>query len=740
MRRPAFVCVVLALATLAVYWPVHGYDYVNYDDAEYVAANRHVLGGLRWANIVWAFTVSYASNWHPLTWLSHMLDCQLFGQKAGAQHLVSVGFHVVNTFLVFLVLRRMTGAHWRSAFVAALFGLHPLHVESVAWISERKDVLSTCFFLLTLAAYAAYVSRVEGRENKAGEEPEARHPMRVRPLKADRAKARGRNWEKTIERGVSDAALTARVRSDSARAPQARRHASRFYVLAVLCFTLGLMSKPMLVTLPFLLLLLDFWPLGRLGLKAEDSRRKALSSLVIEKLPFFVLSLASSVVTYLVQRKGGSVSTMLSLGGRLANALVSYARYIGKTIWPVDLSVLYPHPGHWPVWQVAGSAALLLGVSAAVFWLNRGTRRPGKVPRYELAWSRPWLVVGWLWFMGTLVPVIGLVQVGVQSMADRYSYVSAIGLWVMVAWGAGEAALGVNWRVRTLAVGAWLSLAACAGLTTHQVRFWRDGGALFQHAVEVTSRNYLAYNNLGYYLASKGKAEEAMRCYRQSLEINPVYEEALNNVGYALAGEKKFLEAIGYYEAALRIQPNHAEVHNNLGNALSELGRIPEAITHYEVTLRQKPDHADAHNNLGIALAMQGKVEEAMNHFREAVRLKPDYASAHSNYGNALMLQHQLEEAIKEFETSLRLDPKEAKAHNNIGNALVELGKLDEAIGHYQQALELNADNPEAHYNLGLVLARQGKKEEAVAHYIEALRLKPDYAEVRDQLNKIQAR
>ena len=684
LRRPGFICLALAMTTLAVFMPVAWQGFVNYDDSDYVTENAHVQSGLKWENVVWAFKTGHASNWHPLTWLSHMLDCQLFGLKAGGPHLVSVGFHIANTLLLFLLLRRMTGALWRSALVAALFALHPLHVESVAWASERKDVLSAFFFMLTIWAYARYAE-----------------------VQSPKPKAQSQGTRSTKHETRSTL------------------HAARFYLLSLSFFALGLMSKPMLVTMPFVLLLIDYWPLRRPGATNRESQPVAGLLLLLEKVPFFVLSVASSVITFLVQRKGGAVSTALTFGERIANALVSYVRYIGKTFWPKNLSILYPHPGHWPAWQVMVSAGLLLAVSAAVILMAR---------------RRPYLAVGWLWFCGTLIPVIGLIQVGIQSMADRYTYVPLIGLFIMLAWGTDELLPARHWRGSAFAIGAALLLAACGFLTERQIRFWRDSEALFGHAVKVTRDNYLAYNNLGFYLNNQGRTAEAMENYRLSLKINPAYEDALNNLGYALAGQKKYAEAIPLYEAALRVRPRHAEVHNNLGNALSETGKIDEAIQHYLIALQEKPDHADAHNNLGIALAMKGRLDEAITHFHEAIRCKPNYASAHSNLGNALAVQHKLDEAIKEYQESLRLKPDDAQAHNNLGNALAEQGKVEAAIEHYGQALRLNADNPEAHFNLALALLRQGKRDEATAHLREALRLKPDYAEAQAQLKSMLGR
>ena len=683
----------LVVATLAVYWPVRHHDYVNYDDADYVSANPHVQGGLNWPDITWAFTTGHASNWHPLTWLSHMLDWQLFGNSPGAFHLVNLAFHIANTLLLLLVLQRMTGALWRSAFVAGLFALHPIHVESVAWISERKDVLSTLFFLLTVWAYAAYAER------KAADKPKGEE-QGLKPIRTPHSALRNQR-------------------------PQLPGAAAKvgplpYYLLALGLFALGLMSKPMLVTTPFVLLLLDYWPLRRLRLSSLNSQL----SILLEKLPFLALSVASCIVTYLAQQKGGAVSKVLSLWERVANALVSYERYLGKMFWPEHLSVLYPHPGDWPLWRVGFCAGLVLLVSVAV--VLQGKRRP-------------YLLMGWLWFLGTLVPAIGLVQVGIQSMADRYSYVPLIGPFIMLAWGVAELVPPRPWRGRALGAAAGLSLGACALLTTRQVGYWHDSEALFTHAVQVTERNYLAYNNLGFYLSGKGDVDGAILNYRKSLAINPNYVDALNNLGYAYAGRKEYQQALPFYERALQIQPTHPEVNNNLGNALSELGHLDEAIAHYKVALKANPEHADAHNNYGIALAMKGELDQAIPQFQAAIRYKANYASAHSNLGNALAAEHKLSEATREFEACLRLSPDDAQAHNNLGNVLAEQGKLDEAVAQYEKALVLNTNNPEAHFNLALALVREHKPQQAIPHLKSALALKPDYDAARRELEALAA-
>ncbi|HZQ47689.1 MAG TPA: tetratricopeptide repeat protein [Verrucomicrobiae bacterium] len=677
------VCGGLLLITLAAYWPALSCDFVNYDDLGYVTENSHVQGGLSMATLGWAFTTGDQSNWHPLTWLSHALDCQLYGLKPSGHHLTNLLFHLANTLLLFVVLRRLTGATWRSAFVAALFAWHPAHVESVAWVSERKDVLSAFFWMLTMLAYAKYGEESRGQVSKS----------------------------------------------------------KVFYGLALLCFALGLMCKPMLVTLPFVLLLLDYWPLGRiynLRYKIDESKdlkaappipsasRKAqivvYRKLIGEKIPFFVLAVISSVVTYEVQQKGGAVSTSLTVGARMANALVSYLRYVGKLFWPENLSVLYPHPGTWPLGLVIGAGVFVAGVSAGAICLRR---------------QKPWLLVGWFWFLGTLVPVIGLVQVGVQSMADRYTYVPAIGVFMMVAWGVPEV-LGRFAQPRwLLGTAGGIALSGCFVITSLQLDHWKDSEALFRRAVEVTKNNYLACNNLGFFLSNHGKVDEAMAYYQKSLEINPNYEDAQNNLGHALAQKGRLDEAILHYEMALKIKPGLAEAHNNLGNALGDQGKLDEAIGHYLAALQIDPENENALNNLGIARAMQGKSDEASKLLTEAIRLKPSDASAHGNLGTLLASQNKLDEAAKQFQIALQLSPDDAKSHNNLGNVLSQLGRSGEAKAQYMAALKLNAENPEANYNLGLVLLREGSREEATRHFMEALRLRPNYPDAQRQLTAL---
>jgi len=644
------ICLVLAAAALAVFWGALRCDFVNYDDPTYVTSNADVRHGLTRAGVAWAFETGAASNWHPLTWLSHMADVQFYGLNPAGHHLTSVLLHSANAALLFLVLNAMTGALWRSAVVAALFALHPLRVESVVWISERKDVLSTLFWMLTVWTYFKF--------------------------------------------------QTSNLKS--------------YYFASVACFACGLMAKPMLVTLPFVLLLLDYWPL----------RRPMRWRLLIEKIPFSILAAVSSAVTFVVQRRGGSVSplTGLPLSARIGNALISYVRYLAKFFWPARLSVLYPHPGHWPVWQVAGAALLLAGITACVIWRGR---------------AQPYLAVGWFWFLGMLAPAIGLVQVGIQSMADRYSYLPLAGVSIMAVWGVSDMLgqrPGGRWILGT---AGGVAIAACIVLTPLQARYWRDSDALFEHAIEVTKDNYLAYNNLGYFLSNRGESEKAMLYYKSSLQINPNYDEAHNNLGYELAQLGRYQEATNEYIKALSLNPGLTEAHNNLGNALGSLGLSDAAMHEYQVALEENPRHADAHNNYGIALAMNGRLDEAIAHFRLAVLYKENYASAHSDLGNALAMKGDLGGAIQEYQTCLRINPKDPLAHNNLANVLAQQGRLDEAAGHYRTALELKPENPEAHFNLGWCLARQGKRAEAAEQYRAALRQRPNYPAAQQQLEAL---
>jgi tetratricopeptide (TPR) repeat protein len=631
--RPAWagwaVLAVLFLGTLLLFARAWRHDFVNYDDPDYVTANPWVKAGLTLDGVKWAFTAGHASNWHPLTWLSHMLDVSLHGLNPHGHHATSILLHALNAVAAFAALRRLTGAIWASAFCAALFAWHPLRVESVAWVSERKDVLSGLFWWLVLWSYARYA---EARRGGTG----------------------GWSW----------------------------------YALTLGCFALGLMAKPMLVTLPCVLLLLDVWPLGRVGWPGGRLDRAALLRVLGEKVPFFLLVVGSAVVTYLVQKGGGSVSAALTLDQRLANAVVAVVRYLGKYLVPVDLAVLYPHPGDWPARKVWASLAVVAALSA--FVVRQGRRRP-------------WLAVGWLWFLGTLVPVIGIVQVGLQSMADRYTYLPIMGVQVMLVWGA---AAGLRRMAGTMATGAVAAaaLVICAVATWRQIGVWENSFTLFDSAIARTERNYLAHNNRAIWLCDQGRLDEGIADYRRALAIRPDYPEANNNLGRILVQQGRAADAVPLLRLALQGKPASLEVRNNLANALSDAGALDEAVALYEEILRRDPRHAQALNGLGVALAMQGRPADAK----------------------------------AKLEESLRLDPANTGAHANLGNVSSMLGQPEAAARHYRRAVEVQ---PDAHTwaQLGLTLGQLGRRDEAAQALREALRLRPDHAQAKAWLEALGA-
>jgi Tfp pilus assembly protein PilF len=676
-RHLSLMCLLLSLLTLAVYWQVAYFEFVNFDDPLHVTENNRVQAGLSGKGIVYAFTSATASNWQPLTSLSHMLDCELYGLNPGGHHLTNLLLHLANTLLLFLVLGRMTGALWRSFFVAALFALHPLHVESVAWVAERKDVLSTLFWMLTLWAYSRYVE----------------HPALNR------------------------------------------------YLLTLMFFALGLMAKPMLVTLPFVLLLLDYWPLARFhfhqpakGNSSQVSQSLSVSGqkssalhLVVEKTPFFILTVISSVVTIVVQQNSGAVKSVeqYALTDRLANALISYVHYLDKMVWPQNLAVFYPHPGsNWSVWQVAGATLLLVCVTV---WVMRQAR------------SYPYLLLGWFWYLGTLVPVIGLVQVGEQAMADRYTYLPLIGLFIMIAWGVPEGLARYRFA-RILLVSAAVGLLAPLMLASWlQVQHWRNSIVLYEHTLAVTENNYLAHNNLGAVLEEKGDLEEASKHYSVAVGIKPDYAVALNNLGEIKAHQGMAEEAMSYYYQALKSKPDYPKPYNNLGVELAKQGKLQEAAVQFSRALEIEPSYADAHCNLGAVLARQGKLDEAMAHLSEALRINPGFARAYNNLGEALVRRGKLDEAAVQFSRALEIEPSYADAHCNLGAVLARQGKLDEAMAHLSESLRIEPNSVGALSNLGVILARQGKFQQAIGQFSRALQLEPDSLRTRKNMERVMA-
>jgi len=534
--RTCFIGAVLTIAVIAVFGQVHTFDFINYDDDVYVSQNSNISPGFSWKNAIWVFSKEHGGNWHPLTGLSHILDCQLFGLNPGRHHLVNLLFHIANTLLLLAVLAKMTGAFWKSAFVAALFALHPLHVESVAWISERKDVLSSLFWILTMAAYYRYTPK-----------------------------------------------------------PAVGR-----FLLTLTFFALGLMAKPMLVTLPFVLLLLDYWPLNRLETQTGAFAWPALGHCVREKIPFFALAAVSSVITFIFQKNSGAMLDIeiFPLTTRLANAAVSYIQYIGKMFWPARLAVFYPyHQENLTTGRVIIAVAVLLLITIYIFRL---------APRHK------YLATGWFWYLGTLVPVIGLVPVGLQAMADRYTYLPAIGIFVMLAWGADELLSKLRYRKVVLSAAGSAALAGLMIITSRQVGYWKDSFALFEHALAVTQKNFVIHNNLGCFYGSLGRWQEAMKACKQAIRIDPDYAKAQYNLGVAYSKLSRWPEAIEAFKQAVRIQPDSAEVHFGLGLAYSNLDRWQEAIAAFKQAVRLQPDLAKAHYNLGVIYVMMSDKAAAL--------------------------------------------------------------------------------------------------------------------------------
>jgi len=613
----AGICAALAALVFVIFGKIVGYGFVNYDDNTYVYQNPHVLKGLSPEGIRWAFTHVHSSNWHPLTTIVHMFDCQIYGLWAGGHHLTNLLLHSLCAVLLFLMLLEMTGALWRSAFVAAVFAIHPLRVESVAWVSELKDLLSGVFFILTLWAYVRY----------------------------------------------------------------ARRPASgRRYAMVLVWFALGLLSKPMLVTIPFVLLLLDYWPLGRI----ENLSR--LPGLLKEKLPLIGLSALSCVATVIAQKEAVRSLEHISFSLRVENAVVAYAVYLEKMVWPSGLAVLYPLlKGGWPAWDVIDALLFLAALTAGAIILRR---------------KQPFLIVGWLWYLGMLVPVIGIMQVGEQAYADRYTYLPQIGLYVGLTWIAAEWA--GEWRRRRVALGciAVVVLSILSVAASRQTAYWRDSITLWTRALGCTKENCLAHYDLGEALRLKGRTEEAVAQYGEALKIDPGFPEA----------------------------------HNNLGTVFLQQGKTAEAIAEYNKALRVNPDYAEAHFNLGIALFKQGQMDDAIAQFREALRVNPDYADAHYDLGVALLREGQTQQAITQYNEALRINPDFAKAYNDLGNALSQQGRTEDAIAQYGKALRVDSDYSDAHYNLGIALLHLGRTEDAITQFGEVLRLDPADADVQNAL------
>ena len=617
------VCVGLVAVTWAVFGQTLAHDFVNFDDHLYVYENPLVIRGLSTEGIIGAFTHTHARNWHPLTTISHMLDCQLHGLKAGGHHLTNVILHTISVLLLFLVLKQMTGGLWQSAFVAALFAIHPLHVESVAWIAERKDVLSAVFFMLTLAAYARY-----------------------------------------------------------ARAPSAPR-----YLLVALLFAFGLMSKPMLVTLPFVLLLLDYWPLNRVAVRRTKSQVRGqwsvVNGLIIEKIPLLIFSAISCVITFVIQKRATGALPPLPLLWRADNAFASYIIYIWKTLWPTRLAVFYPHPNNMvPAWEVVIAIGLLLVMTGAAI-VFRG--------------KRPYLFTGWLWYLVMLVPVIGFVQVGEQGHADRYTYLPHIGLFLLAAWSIADVTAS-HWSTLGIAIatGVVIIITGLAWAAFVQTSYWRNSETLWTHALAVTSENDFAHNNLAYLLADRGELDDAISHFAAAARIRSSKTDRHYNVGSA------FIEM-------------------NLADALARKGESDEAMVHYEQAIKLEPNYADAYYNRGNVLFAKGRIEEAIADWEKSLLIQPNHADAHTCLGNALLRQGSLKQAIAQYETALVLAPEDPHSRNNIAWVLATSsdGSIRDgakAIAFAEQAVALSGGRePQFRRTLAAAYAENGRFSEAIA-------------------------
>jgi tetratricopeptide (TPR) repeat protein len=656
---PFVICLLLVLITLAVYYQVHGFSFVNYDDPEYVQLNPYIKNGITLSAVNWAFTTGYACFWHPLTWLSHMLDWQLFGLNPAGHHITSVIFHILNTLLVFLVFRQMTGSTWPSAFTAALFALHPLHAESVAWVSERKDVLSTFFWLLTMWAYVRYVRRL------------------------------------SVSR----------------------------YLLVVVFFTMGMMSKPMLVTLPFVLLLLDYWPLNRLSISNWRF-------VIFEKIPLIVLAGALSIVAYIAQKQGKAIPTSddFALPFRLANVPISYVQYIIKMFWPAQLAMFYPHPGmNVSFFYAILSAVLLLAVTILIIRFSRKHR---------------YLFTGWFWYLGTLVPVIGIVQVGNHAMADRYSYITLTGLFIIIAWGLPDLLLRLPHRNVILWASSIAVLSALSVCAYVQAGYWKNSIMLCEHALKVTKNNYRAHFCITMPLTEQHRFEEAIEHGAEAIRINPQCYEAYNNLGVALVRVGRFDDAISVYKSLLEKKPDFVATRENLAAiyltqgryaetveqcrivletmdmlptrkflaySLLKLGQYPQAIAEYRKVLSAEPNDPNILNELGFALAHDNQFEQAISVSNQALEIAPQLVDVRQNLGYAFIGQGRFAEAVDEYEKFLQKYPENALAHSELGVAFFKLGKLDEAIAHFNRALQIDPNNTAVQTNLDFALAEKEK-------------------------------
>ena len=678
--RTRYLVLGLLVLTIAVFWRVSGHDFIRYDDPDYVTANVHVNRGLTTEGLAWAFGNLHgsATYWHPLTWVSHMIDCQLFGLRPGPHHLVNLGFHLINVVLLFLVLRRMTGDFWPSAITAALWAVHPFQVDTVAWVTERKNLLSTLFWLLAMAGYARYAER-----------------------------------------------------------PTLGRYALVFLAMAV-----GLMTKPILVTLPCALLLLDFWPLRRWrpafpgNAAAEASVEvprfapRSVTQLLVEKLPLLALSIASSVITVVAHEKLGSLVSgeLVSFSDRLQGAAVSYARYLGKTVLPVKLAVFYPNPGQWPLPEVLLSVALLVGLTGLAVWACR---------------RAPSLAIGWFWFLGVMVPTIGIVAAGSQSIADRFMYLPLLGLLIAVVWG-GRACLN-HFHISHRVVGGVAGglIFVLAAMSSVQVRHWQNTSTLFTHAMKVTQNNYIAYAVVGTTLHESGRTDAALPYVEKALELKPDHFECRHVLANIYVAQKRTEEAFAQFARVVETNPRYADGFNSWAAALAAAGRFPEALTKVDEALRIHPDHLSAHLLRPLVLQRMGRMEDAAVDARKLLQLQPTNTTALVNLGNGFMKVQRPSDALPIFQYILRFEPDSVEAMNRV--AWIYATHQDAAIRQGAEALRLatraceltGRQHPLSLNTLAAAYAETGQFEAAVATATQALQLATK-AGLNDQATVIQ--
>jgi tetratricopeptide (TPR) repeat protein len=665
-QRPSLLLgLILCLVTLALYAPMLQNDFINFDDEGYITDNPWVTKGLTGPGILWAFHSFEQGNWHPLTWISHMIDCQLFGLHPAGHHLVNALYHTANTLLVFLLLRQMTGKIWPSAFVAALFGWHPLHVESVAWASERKDVLCAFFWLLTMMAYVSYV----------------------------------------------------------------RRPRPTIYLLALVLFACSLMAKPMAVTLPFVLLLMDFWPLkrwepGQVNGLPDGMWWKRSIQLAVEKLPFLFLCLSDCWITFVAQKKVGAVLSVAALpfSYRLGNALWSYLRYVSNIVCPAGLSIIYPYKAHLPVVLVTISIALLI-VWSGLFLLWR--------QRF------PYLLAGWFWFLGTLVPTIGLVQVGAQAMADRYMYIPSIGLFILIVWGMADLMQHYpRWQNGVRFLGA-AALALCLVTTSLQIRYWRSSIALFSHAVEVTGDNGVAYYCLGLSCEQHGDHDAALTLYEKAVAAAPDYYPSQYGLGNMLLGNGDFTNAEAHLDLAERMDQRDPKLEFNLGMILLNAGKDAEGLSHLQTATRLAAENPRYHAFFAFALLKETNTDGAIEQFNRALALQPDYPYARYGLASVLAAVGRTNDAIEQYQTEVKQHENDPETHYNLGLALQDYRQLNLAEAEFQRQLQIAPKDFRANYRLGQVFAAEGRFAEAIAQYRTALKILPDFADAQKEMGAI---